>query len=93
MPSLDAIVCGSVAVTRDGRRCGEKLGINKWPAEPMDWPVRSVGHRGWRARATSRLWHWLLQCDLRRKVEIDPAHPEGIRTVRGVGYMFVPPKN
>ena len=23
----------------------------------------------------------------------DPAHPEAIRTVRGVGYMFVPPKN
>jgi len=29
---------------------------------------------------------------LRRKVEADPAHPEAIRTVRGVGYMFVPPK-
>jgi hypothetical protein len=29
---------------------------------------------------------------LRRKVEIDPAHPETIRTVCGVGYMFVPPK-
>jgi DNA-binding response OmpR family regulator len=30
---------------------------------------------------------------LRRKVEIDPAHPDAIRTVRGVGYMFVPSKN
>jgi len=30
---------------------------------------------------------------LRRKVETDPAHPEAIRTVRGIGYMFVPPKN
>jgi two-component system phosphate regulon response regulator OmpR len=30
---------------------------------------------------------------LRRKVEIDPAHPEAIRTVRGVGYMFVPPRD
>jgi two-component system phosphate regulon response regulator OmpR len=30
---------------------------------------------------------------LRRKVEIDPAHPEAIRTVRGVGYMFVPAKD
>jgi DNA-binding response OmpR family regulator len=28
----------------------------------------------------------------RLKVEMDPAHPEAIRTVRGVGYMFVPPK-
>jgi two-component system phosphate regulon response regulator OmpR len=30
---------------------------------------------------------------LRRKIEADPAHPEAIRTVRGGGYMFVPPKN
>jgi len=30
---------------------------------------------------------------LRRKIEADPAHPEAIRTVRGVGYMFVPPKD
>jgi DNA-binding response OmpR family regulator len=29
---------------------------------------------------------------LRRKIEIDPAHPDAIRTVRGVGYMFVPRK-
>jgi two-component system phosphate regulon response regulator OmpR len=30
---------------------------------------------------------------LRRKIEVDPAHPDAIRTVRGVGYMFVPPKD
>jgi len=30
---------------------------------------------------------------LRRKIEADPAHPAAIRTVRGVGYMFVPPKD
>ena len=28
---------------------------------------------------------------LRRKIEADPAHPSAIRTVRGIGYMFVPP--
>ncbi len=28
---------------------------------------------------------------LRRKVERNPARPEAIRTVRGVGYMFAPP--
>ena len=28
---------------------------------------------------------------LRRKIELDPTHPDAIRTVRGVGYMFVPP--
>src|SRR5262249_29587667 len=30
---------------------------------------------------------------LRRKIESDPAHPDAIRTVRGVGYMFVPPRH
>src|SRR4051794_28947500 len=30
---------------------------------------------------------------LRRKIETDAAHPEAIRTVRGVGYMFVPCKS
>jgi two-component system phosphate regulon response regulator OmpR len=29
---------------------------------------------------------------LRRKVEADPDHPQAIRTVRGSGYMFVPPR-
>lgn len=29
---------------------------------------------------------------LRKKIEIDVAHPEAIRTVRGLGYMFVPAK-
>jgi two-component system phosphate regulon response regulator OmpR len=28
---------------------------------------------------------------LRRKIESDPEHPQAIRTVRGAGYMFVPP--
>jgi two-component system, OmpR family, response regulator len=28
---------------------------------------------------------------LRRKVEVDPDHPLAIQTVRGAGYMFVPP--
>ncbi len=30
---------------------------------------------------------------LRKKIEVDAAHPEAIRTVRGVGYMFVPAKS
>ncbi|HLT27838.1 MAG TPA: winged helix-turn-helix domain-containing protein, partial [Zeimonas sp.] len=28
---------------------------------------------------------------LRRKIEVDPENPQAIRTVRGVGYMYVPP--
>jgi two-component system phosphate regulon response regulator OmpR len=27
---------------------------------------------------------------LRRKIEVDPAHPQAIKTMRGAGYMFVP---
>ncbi|MGD9601158.1 MAG: response regulator [Gammaproteobacteria bacterium] len=30
---------------------------------------------------------------LRRKVEDDPENPKAIKTMRGVGYMFVPPRN
>lgn len=29
---------------------------------------------------------------LRRKVEEDPENPKAIKTMRGVGYMFVPPR-
>jgi two-component system phosphate regulon response regulator OmpR len=29
---------------------------------------------------------------LRKKIEVDPSHPDAIRTVRGIGYMFVPTK-
>jgi len=29
---------------------------------------------------------------VRRKIEADPDHPQAIRTVRGAGYMFVPPR-
>ena len=28
---------------------------------------------------------------IRRKIETDPTRPTSIRTVRGAGYMFVPP--
>ena len=29
---------------------------------------------------------------IRKKIEADPANPVVIKTVRGAGYMFVPPK-
>jgi two-component system phosphate regulon response regulator OmpR len=29
---------------------------------------------------------------VRRKIEADPEHPQAIRTIRGSGYMFVPPR-
>ena len=62
------------------------------PNRPLarDWLLESVSHREMDVfdRAID-----LRITRIRRKVEKDPAHPEAIRTVRGVGYMFVPPKD
>ena len=62
------------------------------PNRPLmrDWLLEATAHR--EADAFDRAID-LRITRLRRKVEIDPAHPEAIRTVRGIGYMFVPPKN
>jgi DNA-binding response OmpR family regulator len=61
------------------------------PNRPLmrDWLLEVTAHR--EADAYDRAID-LRITRLRRKVEIDPAHPEAIRTVRGVGYMLVPPK-
>jgi two-component system phosphate regulon response regulator OmpR len=62
------------------------------PNRPLtrDWLLEVTAHREMEAfdRAVD-----LRITRLRRKIEVDPAHPDSIRTVRGVGYMFVPPKD
>ena len=62
------------------------------PNRPLtrDWLLEVTTHREMEAfdRAID-----LRITRLRRKIETDPAHPDSIRTVRGVGYMFVPPKD
>jgi two-component system phosphate regulon response regulator OmpR len=59
------------------------------PNRPLqrDWLLEVTAHREMEAfdRAID-----LRITRLRRKIEIDPTHPNAIRTVRGVGYMFVP---
>lgn len=59
------------------------------PNRPLsrDWLLETVAHRepdAFDRAIDNRVMR------LRRKVERDPAHPEVIRSVRGVGYMFVP---
>jgi DNA-binding response OmpR family regulator len=59
------------------------------PNRPLtrDWLLETIAHRDPEAfdRAIdNRIMR------LRRKVEFDPSKPEVIRSVRGVGYMFVP---
>jgi DNA-binding response OmpR family regulator len=60
------------------------------PNRPLqrDWLLEVIAHREMEAfdRAID-----LRITRLRRKIEPDPTHPDAIRTVRGVGYMFVPP--
>jgi DNA-binding response OmpR family regulator len=62
------------------------------PNRPLqrDWLLEAAAHREMEAfdRAID-----LRITRLRRKIEVDPAHPDALRTVRGVGYMFVPPKD
>jgi two-component system phosphate regulon response regulator OmpR len=62
------------------------------PNRPLecDWLLEVTAHR--EAEAFDRAID-LRVTRLRRKIELDPAHPEAIRTVRGVGYMFVPPRD
>ena len=62
------------------------------PNRPLmrDWLLEVTAHRDMEAFDRSID---LRVTRLRRKIEPDPAHPEAIRTVRGVGYMFVPPKD
>jgi DNA-binding response OmpR family regulator len=62
------------------------------PNRPLqrDWLLEVTAHR--EAEAFDRAID-LRVARLRRKVETDPSHPQAIRTVRGVGYMFVPAKD
>jgi DNA-binding response OmpR family regulator len=62
----------------------------KNPNRPLqrDWLLEVTAHRG--IEPFDRAIDLRIN-RLRRKIELDPAHPDAIRTVRGVGYMFVPP--
>jgi DNA-binding response OmpR family regulator len=62
------------------------------PGRPLarDWLLEVTAHR--EAEAFDRAIDNRIM-RLRRKVELDPAKPETIRSVRGVGYMFVPARD
>jgi DNA-binding response OmpR family regulator len=62
------------------------------PNRPLqrEWLLEVTAHR--EAEAFDRAID-LRITRLRRKIEPDPTHPDAIRTVRGVGYMYVPPKD
>ena len=62
------------------------------PNRPLsrDWLLETTSHREMEAfdRAID-----IRVLRIRRKIEIDPARPTSIRTVRSAGYMFVPPED
>jgi DNA-binding response OmpR family regulator len=60
------------------------------PNKPLnrEWLLEATSHR--EAEAFDRAID-LRITRLRKKIEVDSAHPDAIRTVRGVGYVFVPP--
>jgi two-component system phosphate regulon response regulator OmpR len=62
------------------------------PDRPLnrDWLLEVISHRETEplGRAID-----LRITRLRRKIEVNPRDPQALRTVRGVGYMFVPPKD
>ena len=60
------------------------------PNRPLsrDWLLETTSHR---SRDPFDRTIDLRITRIRRKIEPDPAKPTVIRTVRGVGYMFVPP--
>lgn len=78
--------------TEDHLTAGEfdllKLFIEN-PNRPLtrDWLLETIAHR--EADSFDRAIDNRMM-RLRRKVEADPAKPQAIRSVRGVGYMFVP---
>jgi two-component system phosphate regulon response regulator OmpR len=59
------------------------------PNRPLsrDWLLETIAHRD--AEAFDRAIDNRVM-RLRRKLERDPGKPEIIRSVRGIGYMFVP---
>jgi DNA-binding response OmpR family regulator len=60
------------------------------PNRPLsrDWLLETTSHR---SRDPFDRAIDLRITRIRRKLEADPGKPAVIRTVRGVGYMFVPP--
>jgi len=62
------------------------------PNRPLsrDWLLETTSHRELEAfdRAID-----IRILRIRRKIEVDPARPTSIRTVRSAGYMFVPPED
>jgi len=77
-----------VAVTAGEFRYPEDLRRKPQPAALPGWLLETTSHR---ARDPFDRAIDLRITRIRRKIEPSPEKRRSIRTVRGVGYMFVPP--
>jgi two-component system phosphate regulon response regulator OmpR len=89
------VLCSSVDASEESLAASEFDLLKVFAENPnrplnRDWLLEVTAHREMEAFDRSID---LRVARLRRKIEADPAHPTAIRTVRGVGYMFVPPKD
>jgi two-component system alkaline phosphatase synthesis response regulator PhoP len=83
-------------VTRDG----EPVALRPKEFELLEYLMRHPGHALSRDTILERVWGYEFGGGtrtvdvhirwLREKLEHDPSNPERLRTVRGVGYKFVP---
>ncbi|MCB9759909.1 MAG: winged helix-turn-helix domain-containing protein [Alphaproteobacteria bacterium] len=100
-PLLHLSACQVDLTRREVRRGGHTLPLNPREAELLAWfvahPVRPATRQellrevwGYRGGARTRVVDMTVR-RLREKLEADPADPQHVLTVRGMGYRFEPP--
>lgn len=85
---------------REVERNGDLLDLTPTEFELLHFLVTHPKQAFTRQQLLDQVWHYTFYANtdtvtvhmrrLREKVELDPAHPRHLRTVRGVGYRFVP---
>jgi DNA-binding response OmpR family regulator len=86
-------------VAHRARRAGEELALTAREFDLLAWFLTHPGRAVGREELMREVWHWEYGDEstvtvhvrrLREKVERDPAHPERLVTVFGVGYRWDP---
>ncbi|HEX8731500.1 MAG TPA: response regulator transcription factor [Ktedonobacterales bacterium] len=100
-PASEPIVIGDLRIDEDRREVWRGERVIELPARLFELLLYMARHRGMaltRGRLLERVWGYDYAGDtrtvdvhvrwLREKIEDDPANPQLIQTVRGVGYRF-----
>ncbi|MGH2409459.1 MAG: response regulator [Chloroflexota bacterium] len=102
-PALDRVQFGRISVERDSRRVfrdGNEIGLTLKEYDLLEYLRANAGKVISREVLLDKVWGYGFAGDsrtvdvhvrwLREKIEDDPASPQHIRTVRGVGYRLEP---